>query len=59
MHNNEILQQLSDEIEKLQEWIVDHPLADYYAKMEVLNKWTEKTNQRQAIIQRQLQQLTN
>jgi hypothetical protein len=51
--------QLSDEIEELQNWIVDHPQADYYAKLTVLEKWTNKCAERQTLVQSELTQLRN
>lgn len=51
--------QLNDEIEELQNWVVDHPNADYFAKMEVVTKWIAKTNERQVLIQDGLAQLQN
>jgi hypothetical protein len=54
MDNNKKLIELSDEIEQLQNWVVDHPAADHYAKMEVVAQWIEKSNERQRIITDQL-----
>jgi 3-methyladenine DNA glycosylase AlkC len=59
LKDNKELIALSDQIEEYQNWIVDHPNADYYAKMEVLDKWTQACNKRQHIIMHEMRQLTN
>ena len=59
MDNTQKFRQLSKEIEELQNWCVDHPNADYFAKMEVVTKWIAITNERQMLIQDELKNLKN
>jgi hypothetical protein len=57
MDNTQKFSQLSDEIDALESWVVDHPNADYFAKMEVVTKWIAKTDERQTLIQDELNNL--
>jgi hypothetical protein len=49
MHDNKI-KELSDEIEALEMWVVDHPDADYHTKKEVVDKWAAKNEERLRLI---------
>jgi hypothetical protein len=51
--------QLSNEIEELQNWIVDHPNADYFAKKEVLVRWNSKVKERNRLLNNDPQSLKN
>lgn len=50
MDRDKRIKQLCDDIELLQDWIVDHPLADYYTKKTVVDKWKAKCEECQELI---------